>query len=234
VTYAETFALALGTSQTGLTLKAALVGTDGVIDAAKRDIATGFTEHGLGNYQWVYGGFADGFRGSVVFYVGTLGAATDFSGVAVKASAAAGLVPAEIAESGAIATRDAILNRILSGNHDDTNTVGKILQIIGGAFDADSTFTEDVIDEVHHGPGIWHVPLTIKDSSGQIIPECDVVITTSAASPSSSVVISDTTDGSGEVLFRLNPGTYYIWRQKDGYRFSDPASISVSEQGVVT
>lgn len=156
MTFSETFGLALGTSQTGLTLKAALVGTDGVIDTTKRDITAGFTESGSGNYQWVYASFADGFRGSVVFYTGSLGVAADFTGVAVKASAAAGLVPTEIASAGATATRtelatelaridvatstrsshsandvrDSVLSRVLSGNYEVAGTVGKILQTI--------------------------------------------------------------------------------------------------------
>jgi hypothetical protein len=59
----------LGASQTGLSLKAQLF-ADGV--AVGSEITTGFTEDGLGDYNWKYAGFPDGFRGIVKFYTGTL------------------------------------------------------------------------------------------------------------------------------------------------------------------
>ena len=88
--YETTFALALGTGQTGLeaTLRAALIDDDGTIHATIRDISTGFTEIGVGNYHWNYTAFPVGYRGSAVFYVGTVGAGSDFTGVTVKSISA--------------------------------------------------------------------------------------------------------------------------------------------------
>jgi hypothetical protein len=74
--------LALGGSQTGLSLRAALcVG----VTLSVKDVATGFTERGAGVYNWTYAAMPDGFQGDVVFYTGAIGAGTDFTGVAVKA-----------------------------------------------------------------------------------------------------------------------------------------------------
>jgi hypothetical protein len=76
--------LLLGSSQTGLSLKAGLIDTAGVIHATHRDITAGFVEIGGGMYSWVYSSVPDGYRGSAVYYTGTLGAASSFSGVTLK------------------------------------------------------------------------------------------------------------------------------------------------------
>jgi len=70
MSYELVIGLALGSSQTGLTLSAQLVDTDGVNEGAA--VATGFAEIGAGNYLWHYASFADGFRGGVVFSAGGL------------------------------------------------------------------------------------------------------------------------------------------------------------------
>ena len=36
------------------------------------------------------------------------------------------------------------------------------------------------------------------------------------------------TDDDGEITFYLDPGTYYAWRQKNGYTFTNPISIEVA------
>jgi hypothetical protein len=66
VAYTLTFSLALGTSQTGLTLEAQLIDTTGVDVGAA--ITTGFYEAGLGNYTWT-GSIPDSHRGGVKFRV---------------------------------------------------------------------------------------------------------------------------------------------------------------------
>lgn len=68
MTYALTFSIALGSSNTGLALSAQLVDTAGVNSGAP--IATGFTEIGGGNYLWYYGSFNDAFYGGVKFLSG--------------------------------------------------------------------------------------------------------------------------------------------------------------------
>ena len=45
-----------------------------------------------------------------------------------------------------------------------------------------------------------------------------------------TVVVAGTlkTDVNGQVTFALDPGTYYIWLQKDGLCFSNPTTVTVS------
>ena len=64
--YTLTFGLALGTSQTGLTLAAQLVDTAG--GNVGGEVTTGFVELGQGNYTWTYAGIPDGHRGAAKFY----------------------------------------------------------------------------------------------------------------------------------------------------------------------
>ncbi len=80
----DTYSLDLGV--TGLTLKAAVI-EDGTIDATFRDIDENFFADGAGGYQFSGVGIPD--TGIIVFYVGTIGAGTDFSGVTKYASASA-------------------------------------------------------------------------------------------------------------------------------------------------
>lgn len=63
--YTLDISLALGSSQTGLTLSAQLVDTAGVNVGAA--VTTGFVEVGAGNYLWHYTAFPDGHRGGVAF-----------------------------------------------------------------------------------------------------------------------------------------------------------------------
>lgn len=65
--YTLDFALALGSSQTGLTLSAQLVDTAG--SNVGGAVLTGFTEIGVGNYLWHYASIPDGHRGGVKFSI---------------------------------------------------------------------------------------------------------------------------------------------------------------------
>lgn len=76
--YTSSFALDIGTP--GLTLKWALTSA-GTIHATLRDQTSTFYADAAGGYEAVLTTIPDGFRGMVVFYTGTIGVATDFSGV---------------------------------------------------------------------------------------------------------------------------------------------------------
>lgn len=52
------------------------------------------------------------------------------------------------------------------------------------------------------------------------IADADVWVTTDAGG--SNVIASGQTDQNGEVVFELDPGTVYVWRQKSGWNFSNP------------
>jgi len=58
--------LALGSSQTGLTLLAQLVTSAGANQG--NPVSTGFSEIGEGTYLWTYSLFPNDFRGGVKFY----------------------------------------------------------------------------------------------------------------------------------------------------------------------
>jgi hypothetical protein len=58
------------------------------------------------------------------------------------------------------------------------------------------------------------------------ISDADVWATTDSAG--TNVVASGTTDASGVVTFYLDAGTYYLWRQKSGYDFTNPDQETVA------
>ena len=64
--YQLAFSLSLGPGQTGLTLAAQLLDESG--SDVGSEVATGFTEIGLGFYLWNYASIPDGHRGAVKFY----------------------------------------------------------------------------------------------------------------------------------------------------------------------
>jgi len=93
MSYPLSFSLNIGV--TGLTLKAALT-FGGTIDAAYHDIVATFHETGQGNYEFD-ATLDDGAVGQLVFYTGTLGVATDFSGVVIYATTSINPVESETA-----------------------------------------------------------------------------------------------------------------------------------------
>lgn len=84
------------------------------------------------------------------------------------------------------------------------------------------------------GVGAHDVVLTIKtnEAGTPVVPDCDVIVTTSSAEPDQGVIASGLTDANGEVTFYLDAGTYYLWRQKAGYDFDDnPRNLTVNGDG---
>ena len=79
--YALDFVITLGSSKTGLSLKATLLDTAGSAVVGQTDLSTGFVELLAGTYQWHYAAFPDGHRGAVVFHTGA------FAGTPVKLAA---------------------------------------------------------------------------------------------------------------------------------------------------
>lgn len=71
------------------------------------------------------------------------------------------------------------------------------------------------------GAGATRRPYTLTSSTtGLPVADADVWVTTDSSG--SNVVASGKTNSSGVVVFWLDAGTYYIWRQKDGMNFSNP------------
>jgi hypothetical protein len=64
--YTLSVSIALGSSRTGLTLRAQLIDTAG--DDSGSEISSGFIEIGNGFYLWTYSGFPEDFRGGCKVY----------------------------------------------------------------------------------------------------------------------------------------------------------------------
>jgi hypothetical protein len=86
-----------------------------------------------------------------------------------------------------------------------------------------------------HDAGSWaggaagSVLFTWTERTAGLVPISDVSVyayanTTATGTP----VASGVTDELGQVGLYLDPGTYYLFRRKAGYRFTNPATIVVS------
>jgi hypothetical protein len=83
------------------------------------------------------------------------------------------------------------------------------------------------------GSGAATISLYTKDTSNVAIPGADVWISTDSAG---STVVAGTlvsaTDGL--TTFYLDAGTYYVWRQRSGYNFTNPQTMVVTVTGTFT
>lgn len=91
-----------------------------------------------------------------------------------------------------------------------------------------------LIDASFNAPGQYLISHRIKTTDGQLVPGCEVVVTTTNTGDSDNVIRSGYTNDGGLIEFRLNPGTYYLWRNKRNFSFPDPVTFTVSESGSVT
>ena len=71
----------------------------------------------------------------------------------------------------------------------------------------------------------WTYTLTDADT-GALIDGASVWVTTDSAG--ANVIASGTTNDSGVVTFYLDAGTYYFWRSRAGYNFTNPQEAVVS------
>ena len=99
----------------------------------------------------------------------------------------------------------AVVDQALAG-HTTAGTVGAAISALGGA-------------------GAIYWPITIKDDDSVVMADVDVWVTTDEAG--ANVVVSATTDAFGIVEFYLDAGTYYVFREKAGYNFNNPSTITV-------
>jgi hypothetical protein len=78
------------------------------------------------------------------------------------------------------------------------------------------------------GPGALSCTWTQNDEGEDPMDNVAIWITTDEAG---SNIIAGTlyTNASGEVTFLLDAGTYYVWREKGGYNFTNPQEWTVSE-----
>lgn len=95
---------------------------------------------------------------------------------------------------------------------------------------------QDGVAALSTGAGAFSIALTIYQSGGvTLVPECDVILTTTSSSPATNIYASGRTNANGVVTFQCDAGTYYIWRQKAGLNFSDnPKTLTVAANGSST
>lgn len=109
---------------------------------------------------------------------------------------------------------DAVWDELQSG-HTNAGSFGKYLDAmisgVGGAV----------------GSGALSCTWTQKDDEENPMDNVQVWITTDEAGIN---IIAGTliTDANGEVTFMLDEGTYYVWRERAGYNFTNPQTWSVS------
>jgi hypothetical protein len=116
---------------------------------------------------------------------------------AVLADAGGGATPAAIA--------DAVWDESITG-HTATGTAGALL---------------DTAARSTAGAGAITFTYTLTSSvDGAPIVDADVWVTADAAG--SNVLASGTTDSNGQVVFYLDAGTVYVWRQMPGWNFDNP------------
>jgi len=102
-----------------------------------------------------------------------------------------------------------------------------------------STLTAAQVDtnlSAAHGSGSWEgasgsgsvefIYTVTNDDSGLPVAQTFVWCTTDIGGD--NVVGSGYTDDFGDVMFYLDPGTYYFWRKKSGYNFENPDTEMVT------
>ena len=139
---------------------------------------------------------------------------------------------------------------ILTGNMallDAANTTGFYTELIActtaNGFEVNKTYTvyiEATVDTdkggISHaftveatGTGAGAITFTYTLTStvdSAPIPDADVWVTSDQAG--NNLLASGTTDANGEVVFYLDAGTVYVWRQKSGWNFTNPDTETVS------
>ncbi len=147
--------------------------------------------------------------------ISTDGAAWTGVGIGVLVDIGNGRYYAELTQASVATAGDVIQTRYKSAN--TAECPGDTLQIVG--IDPSTSLV---------GPGAisWPVIIT-EDDLLTPIEGAAAWITTDLLGTN---VIAGTlyTDALGEAGFMLDAGTYYLWRQRSGYSFTNPIAITVS------
>jgi hypothetical protein len=99
--------------------------------------------------------------------------------------------------------------------------------------DATEVYGSTGVDEIPLGTAIAYTYIATDSSTGLPLQGTDVEISTDLAG--ANIIWRGTTDAFGVArntsnnLPRLDTGTYYFWRKKSGYTFSDPDTEIVSD-----
>lgn len=119
----------------------------------------------------------------------------------------------------AAAIADAVHDEALSG-HTTAGTAGKALSDAAAGGGGGSAI----------GSGSEDVEIVVLDDGDLPIAGVDVWVT--STNDPRAVVVAGTlrTDDSGIVSFMLDPGTFYVWKQKSGVNFTNPQTIVVEDE----
>jgi hypothetical protein len=85
---------------------------------------------------------------------------------------------------------------------------------------------ETKLDAVR-GPGNNTWTILVRTASGSPIAGCECWVATDSDG-ANAITDIQTTDANGQIEFLLDPGTYYLFRRKTGYTFTNPQTITVS------
>lgn len=146
--------------------------------------------------------------------------AIDAGAIAADAIGASELAADAVAE-----IADALLDEALS-DHDSEDTLGNVLNDLveesGGTYRLTAAALQSTL-----GAGAITFTYTLTSTvDASAIPDADIWVTTDSGG--SIVVASGRTDSNGEVVFYLDAGTYYVWRQKSGFNFTNPDTETVA------
>ena len=98
-----------------------------------------------------------------------------------------------------------------TADHTGAGSTGAAIAASAGAGTGSETFTYTLTSTV----------------GGTPVANAAVWVTTTNH-PKNNIVASGTTDNIGEVTFYLDPGTYYVWREKSGWNFTNPDTETVA------
>lgn len=127
----------------------------------------------------------------------------------------------------------ALLELLQTDTGETGASAGSVVKIAQGAGGLDSAAVtaacETAIDNkglLTYGVGSEEVDLTIQVGS-DLIDGCEVWVTATNQVDAAKVA-SGITDGTGTVTVWLDPGTYYVWKQKSGINFTNPETLVVT------
>jgi hypothetical protein len=127
------------------------------------------------------------------------------------------------------AIADAVWDEALA-DHDTEDTVGNVFNDLVEESSDIYIFTSGALANAPtagYGAGAITFTYTLTSTvDASPIPDANVWVTTGI--DGSGIVASGVTNISGQCTFYLDAGTYYVWRQKAGWNFSNPDTETVS------
>jgi hypothetical protein len=120
-----------------------------------------------------------------------------------------------------LVTIDANVDAVLADTGTDIPATLATVAKTGADADTLKTLSDqlDGLSGMGMGSETWTYTLTESESSEAIV---DAFVEVSSDAGGATIVDRGITNASGTVTFHLDPGTYYLWRYKYGYTFTNP------------